>query len=309
MQPSANNTLNVQAINELSAQQNNQSQANAQRHSMNEEQHFLGLANTLQSTLDLRKLLELYDDEVSAFIPHDGFSYKNLNENISIDFGKNDLHSYSYKLVLLKKNLGEVSFYRAKPFTKEELNQLEALIAALLYPVRNSLLYKRAVETAYRDPLTDLNNRAAMDNALDQELDFANRHNLSLSVLMLDLDKFKNINDTYGHIAGDAVLKSLAESMKACVRRSDIIFRYGGEEFLILLRNTQEDGALLLANRIREAVEKMHCPHQNHDIRVTASIGVATQNSAGTKDALLQRADKALYKAKSEGRNRVIIAE
>lgn len=273
------------------------------------EQHFLGLAHTLQSTLDIRKLLELYIDEVSAFVPHDGFRYNNLRENLLLEFGEIESNNYTYKLILLGKNLGEVTFFRLQAFTKDELYRLDRLVAALLYPVRNSLLYKRAVETAYRDPLTDLNNRAAMDNALDQELDFANRHNLPLTILMLDIDKFKTINDTYGHIAGDIVLKSLADCMRETVRRSDVIFRYGGEEFLILLRNTEEAGASLLANRIRIAVSEMICMHQEHEIRVTTSIGLARLNENEDKPSFLQRADAALYRAKEEGRNRVIIAE
>ena len=270
---------------------------------------FLGLTQTLQSTLDIRKLLELYDDEVSAFLPHDGFRYQNQREDIQLEFGDTDSHSYTYKLILLRKNLGEVSFFRKQPFTKSELDQLDKLVAALLYPVRNSLLYKRAVETAYRDPLTDLHNRAAMENAFDQELDFANRHGLPMTVLMVDLDKFKQVNDQYSHIAGDTVLKSVADKMRENVRRSDVIFRFGGEEFLIMLRNTDVAGASLIANRIRVAIENMVCYHQEQEIRVTTSIGLSKLQPDDTKYSLLERVDKALYKAKDQGRNQVIIAD
>ena len=273
------------------------------------DQHFLGLAHTLQSTLDIRKLLELYDDEVSAFIPHDGFSFQHPAENIHIEFGVIDHHSYSYKLVLLNKPLGEIVFYRKTPFDKDEIDQLDRLVAALLYPVRNSLLYKRAVETAFHDPLTDLNNRAAMDSSLDQELDFASRHNLPLAILMLDIDKFKSVNDTFGHIAGDKILKHVADKLRESVRRSDVIFRYGGEEFLILLRNTELAGARIIADRIRESVEQTTCEHDQHRIQVTVSIGLASHAPGENKYALLQRADAALYKAKESGRNQVLVAD
>lgn len=311
MQQSSSNTIPIHSLDipvSDSEHTKNSPAENAQA-SVIEDSSFLGLTQTLQSTLDISKLLELYDDEVSAFIPHDGFTYKNLKENILVELGENKSYCYTYKLVLLRKNLGEVSFYRKQPFSKDELNHLDKLVAALLYPVRNSLLYKRAIETAFRDPLTDLNNRAAMDSAFEQELDFAQRHNLPLTILLLDVDKFKSINDTYGHIAGDTVLKTIADCMRECVRRSDVLFRYGGEEFLILLRNTQIEGATLLANRIRNAVENLICKHQEHEITMTISIGVAKLRDEENKYSFLQRADEALYRAKEEGRNRVIVAD
>ncbi len=169
-------------------------------------------------------------------------------------------------------------------------------------------MYLQALKTAYRDPLTGLNNRAALDNDLEQELDFANRHGLALSIIILDLDKFKEINDTYGHIAGDDVLKKLAVCIAECIRRSDIIYRYGGEEFIVLLRNTGAVGARLLAERIRLAVEKLVCKHNSFDIQVTTSLGVATLREKETRQSFLQRADKALYLAKERGRNRTIVA-
>ncbi len=137
------------------------------------------------------------------------------------------------------------------------------MISALIYPLRNALLYKQAVEKAYNDPLTGLNNRAAFDKSIEQEVDLATRHGHSLSLMMLDLDRFKQINDNYGHIVGDAVLKSFADCIMECMRSSDIVFRYGGEEFVILLRNTELAGAILLAERMRKNIENMKFDYNN----------------------------------------------
>ena len=266
----------------------------------------LQLANVLQSTLELNKLLELFDDELSSTVPHAGLSYVNKDENHSVIFGEEEQHRCRYRLVLLEEDIGELSLFRRKKFSQEEIKAIENAIAALVYPLRNAILYKQALEKAYRDPLTGVNNRAALDNALVQEINLAQRHDTPLSIIMLDVDNFKRVNDTYGHIAGDAVLKRIAESMIECARGSDVIYRYGGEEFIVLLRNTDEAGAKLVAERMRIAIETIMFRYDKFDIRVTASEGVATIQAEDTIDSLLARCDKALYKAKQGGRNCVV---
>ncbi len=266
----------------------------------------LQLANVLQSTLELNKLLELFHDELESVVQHDGLSYVNKDENHSVSFGDEERHRCSYRLVLLDKDIGELSLFRRVKFTDEHIKQIENTIAALVYPLRNAILYKQAVEKAYRDPLTGVNNRAALDNALVQEINLAQRHDTPLSIIMLDVDKFKRVNDTYGHIAGDAVLKRIAESMIESARGSDVIYRYGGEEFIVLLRNTDQAGSMLVAERIRSAIEMIMFRYDNFDIRVTASEGLATLSADDDIDSFLSRCDKALYKAKQGGRNRVV---
>lgn len=266
----------------------------------------LQLANVLQSTLELSKLLELFDDELSALVSYDGMSYANKEENHSVTFGVEAPNRVSYRLVLIENDLGELNLFRNSKFDDDEVVLLENTIAALVYPLRNAILYKQAVEKAYRDPLTGVNNRTALDKALFQEISLSKRHATPLSIIMLDVDNFKGINDNYGHITGDAVLKRIAESMVECARDSDIIYRYGGEEFLMLLRSTDEAGALLVAERIRKAIENILFRYDEFDIRVTASQGLACLNAEDDLNSLLGRCDKALYTAKDEGRNRVI---
>lgn len=266
------------------------------------------LSGILQSTLKLDTLLEFFDDELSSTVPHDGLIYEFPDEGISYKFGEPGKHKCHYNFILLDQFLGQLVVSRNKKFSEDELKRIELLTTALLYPIRNSLMYLRALKTAYCDPLTELNNRAALEKDLEQEIDFAHRHGISLSIIILDLDNFKNINDTYGHIAGDDVLKKLAHCMTDCIRRSDIIYRYGGEEFIVLLRHTGTVGAKLLAERMRRAIEKLVYKHNNFEIQITASFGVATLCTDETKNAFLQRADAALYQAKEEGRNRTIVA-
>ena len=265
--------------------------------------HVMGI---LQSTLELEKLIELFDDELTSVVPHDHLGYQNKDENIKFDIGKPARHSSSYRLILFGKSLGELVISRNTMLVDVEIQKMESLISALIYPLRNALLYKQAVEKAYNDPLTGLNNRAAFDKSIEQEIDFATRHKHLLSLMMLDLDRFKQINDNYGHIVGDAVLKSFADCIMECMRRSDTIFRYGGEEFSILLRNTKVAGARLLAERMRKNVEEMEFDYNNLKLNISVSIGLAELQEGDDASKLIERADALLYKAKKSGRNRVV---
>lgn len=264
--------------------------------------HVMGV---LQSTLELERLIELFDEELAAIVPHDHFCYVNLNENIKYDISKPALHSSNYRLVLFGKSLGQLTISRNTKFVEVEIQKIESLISALIYPLRNALLYKQAVEKAYIDPLTGVNNRAAFDKSIQQEMELSARHKHDLTLMILDLDKFKDINDNYGHTVGDAILRSFADSIMNCLRRSDILFRYGGEEFSVLLRNTSIEGAALLAERMRKSVEAMEFEYNNIKVNATVSIGLAQMREGDDIIALVERADALLYKAKDKGRNRI----
>ena len=126
---------------------------------------------------------------------------------------------------------------------------------------------------------------------------------------MFDIDHFKAINDSYGHSQGDISIKSVVECAQHCARSTDMLFRYGGEEFVMILRNTTLDGARLLADRIRRKVEKMECQDKGKPINMTVSAGVATLAPGESAQHFFERADAALYAAKNSGRNRVCVDE
>ncbi len=162
-------------------------------------------------------------------------------------------------------------------------------------------------ELALKDPLTGLNNRRAFISESNRILDLAKRHGEPLSLLMLDIDNFKKINDTYGHDVGDLVLKKLAEVIKKNVRSSDIPARFGGEEFVILLPKTDEKGALLVAERIRKDFRNASVQVDGKNVWTSVSIGVAAFGGSEDLDALVKKADEALYQAKNSGKDRVVI--
>ena len=264
----------------------------------------------LQTTLNIEQLLDIFSVNLQPVVPHSGSIFKNDTLALELRTGKNGRHRCSYHLMLENDHLGEWRLTRDKRFTELELATIEAFLCRLLYPLRNALQYRQAIQSAYIDPLTKTRNRCALQGTFQREWELSRRHGTSLSMILLDIDHFKCVNDTYGHDKGDIVLRLVAACLHDCVRASDIVFRYGGEEFVILLSNTTATGAFHLAERVRKALEKLACETDGAvPLRVTASLGVATLASNESKEMLLKRADRAMYRAKQLGRNQVVMAE
>jgi diguanylate cyclase (GGDEF)-like protein len=168
---------------------------------------------------------------------------------------------------------------------------------------------KRLYEATVRDKLTGVYNRQFLDERLQSEWAFAKRHGTRLSVIFVDADHFKKVNDTHGHAGGDAVLRALGATLMKAVRTEDVVARYGGEEFVLLVRGVAPDGVVAAAERIRADVQALVIEHDGKRIPVTVSVGVAVheaEKEAESIEALVARADAALYKAKETGRNRVV---
>jgi diguanylate cyclase (GGDEF)-like protein len=161
-----------------------------------------------------------------------------------------------------------------------------------------------------RDALTGAFNRRHLQERLSSEAAFARRHGTPLSLILLDIDHFKRINDAHGHAVGDAALRQLAQSLLALTRKEDVVARYGGEEFALVARGIHRDEALALAERVRCAVEQQRVVTNHGSLTFTVSIGVAHSETGSDADgqALLGAADRALYAAKDAGRNSVSIA-
>ena len=165
-------------------------------------------------------------------------------------------------------------------------------------------------EAALRDGLTGAYNKKYLGDRMESELAFAMRHRSPLSLVIFDLDHFKNVNDTYGHLAGDHVLRTMSEGILDTVRKEDVFARYGGEEFAVLSRGIDGPGAVQFAKRLRAWVEIHPFVWEGQRLPVTTSVGVATYPDIPVEepDALIQAADEALYEAKRGGRNRVVAA-
>lgn len=263
------------------------------------------LALKLQQSIEIEPLLRAFCEETSLLVPCDSVNYNNDNQDLNFRIGKAQTHHCKYSLDLQGEKLGDIVCSRNKPFSIRETNLIERLLSLLIYPLRNALLYHKALTQARRDPLTEICNRAAFDEAIEKEYSSYRRHQADFSLMVIDIDHFKAVNDTHGHIAGDKVLKSVANLIRSSIRRSDEVFRYGGEEFVVILSNTKQGGAKFIAERVRKEIEKLTVS-LNRVIKVTASIGIASSELMQDVTDTLEFADQALYQAKDQGRNRVI---
>lgn len=249
-------------------------------------------------------LLRSFHDWGASLALLDSLAFSAADGDEEKTFGTPRHHSANYELDINGNRIGHIRLSRRMRYQDTELELLERALGGLAQALLLSTELQRAREEALRDSLTGLFNRRAMDERLTQALLIANRHNTALSVMIIDIDHFKDINDQLGHQTGDAVLRLLATSIRASLRESDLMFRLGGDEFAVILPHTGATGAAGVA-------AKMHATMTQQETREGAvalpriSIGVAELLPGDDEKKLLQRADTHLYHAKAQGRGRV----
>lgn len=202
------------------------------------------------------------------------------------------------------------NIFTHKPITKDDIRMLTMFANQAGLAIENSRLYEQAVIQAHTDSLTRIWNHGYFQYLLGEEIKKAKELNLPLSLLMVDMDNFKNYNDALGHQKGDEILSRIADILKDTSRKQDSVCRYGGEEFAIILPQTDKKSAYLIAERMRENVERY--PFFQEEIqlqhKLTISLGIATfPEDAQTKDELIAASDKTLYSAKESGKNRTCL--
>ncbi len=266
----------------------------------------LNLIQNLQTSLDPKDVLHLFFETVQGFVRVQGLGYTFENARINHRFGTPGKTTVEFTVSDSVDNLGTLNFSREASFTATEQATLKTLTANLFYPLRNALRYQQAVECSMRDPLTGVGNRTALTQALTRELEVARRYKRPFSLMLVDIDHFKKVNDTVGHTAGDLALQHLVEKISASLRQIDEVFRYGGEEFVVLLAQTDKESAMLVAERIRESLVNAPLVLNDTPLKLTVSIGVSSYRRDDSEDCLFNRADRALYQAKRSGRNCVV---
>ena len=187
------------------------------------------LSHALQRTLDLKDTLNNFYRALHSQVTCGGIYYEFPARQIQVQCGAEHRHKATYTLRLKNQYLGELIVMRKQPFAEEELALLETLLGILILPLRNALLYREAVENSLRDSLTRIGNRAAFEMAIQRELQLFRRTGNDLSLLMIDIDFFKRINDQAGHDGGDLALQSTASTIRSTLRQTDQVFRYGGK--------------------------------------------------------------------------------
>lgn len=289
-----------------------QSVVSLANNSENFRERYQALAGTLlqklQTSLELEEILQIFAEQVRHIVAFQRFTYHNNGCHLELGTEKNvGRHELDYQLSLQGQSLGSLKIQRSYRFQEVEMEAFEALVGSLIYPLRNATLYREAQMAALTDSLTGAANQRALSYQMTRDISLAKRYEQPLSMLVLDVDFFKQINDTYGHAGGDKVLQAVVQVINHCSRDSDSVFRCGGEEFAVILPNATPTDAIIIAERIRVAIEEYEFSHNGGVIKATISIGCATYRNGESGNQLMERADQALYCAKRSGRNRVCL--
>lgn len=264
----------------------------------------LQLLNRLFQHLDVQTLLEQFLIEMCAWLPLCGVRYTIADTGESFLAGRATRRASSAALRQAGETLGQIELFAFGDIAATTATVLAPLGA----PLRNALNHHRVKLLARRDTLSGLGNRTALEQAVATEVARAHRFSLPFTMLVVDIDNFKRINDSLGHSAGDDVIRGVSTELAGCLRPYDQAFRYGGEEFVVLLGQTGIAKGMQIAERIRRRIAARCKPEADPARRITVSIGGAEFIHAETVDNLFDRADRALYRAKDEGRNRSVAA-
>ncbi len=283
------------------------------RESMNEFIQMAGYNSTMASSAEVAlEELEKNRNNIHVVITDimlPGMGGLELTKLIKRDFNSDVIvmtgysGDYSYEEAI---NMGASDFV-IKPVRLEELLlRLKRVLKERDLTQERVRMMEKLQRLAITDGLTKLHNSRSFYSQLEVEVDRYNRYKHSLSLLLLDIDRFKNYNDTFGHLEGDKVLVRISQMIKSCLRKLDTAYRYGGEEFTVILPETSCEEAILVAERIRNVVhEEVFRPEKGKEVSITISVGVTQYNENEELSTFIQRADKAMYLSKQKGRNRV----
>lgn len=259
------------------------------------------VAKELSQSLEESDVLNAFKEKVSTIF---GITDCAFIENPSLEKKDN-----GYGMIKVYRGSQGFLYFMARDFGRINKAKMTTLLAQLELFLKRSQLYREIQELSITDGLTGVYVRRYFLQRLKEELSRAKISGSTLSYILLDVDKFKNINDTYGHIVGDAVLKGIAGILSASLRLIDMCARFGGEEFCLMLPETTKEQALAVSQRIRLKVQEAKIKAFNENLTCTISMGLASYpDDAGQINTLIDKADKALYRAKAQGRNRVCAA-
>ncbi|MFC1646601.1 GGDEF domain-containing protein [Candidatus Omnitrophota bacterium] len=248
--------------------------------------------------LEVSRIFPIFKSGLSQFVEFD--------ECIYIASVESQENLRDFEIIPLISDSEDYGYLAIKGLKKEERSILGILIAQFITSIKRARLYERVQELAITDSLTKVFTRRYSVDRFEEELKRSEEFHLSLSFLMIDIDDFKSYNDKYGHLVGDAILKTTADIIKLNCREIDLIGRFGGEEFMVIMPMTDKDGAVFAAERICKSLESKQIKAFDELLKVTASIGVACfSQDAKTVQDLIDKADWALYRSKRTGKNKV----
>ncbi len=258
------------------------------------------ITREISKFLEQDKVFAVFNEKIKKYLKLQDCRFLKAQEDL-LDFSDWTI----FPLQIGKKSLGSLA---VKGIKEHDVEKFHILAQQFLLALKRAVLYQHVQEMATLDSLTHVFTRGYWFQRCNEELERSNKFNYNLTCLMIDIDKFKDINDTYGHLVGDAVLVAVARVVKENIRQIDIQGKYGGEEFCVILTETDVPDAQFVAERIRQALQDTSVQAYDETLRVTISIGIAGfPNDSQDLTNLVDKADQALYRAKETGRNRVCV--
>ena len=258
-------------------------------------QRKLALLEQLQCTLELDKILNIFSIEVSKYVSFSGLYFTQGPIKASIRGSRKAKSECEFKLKINNQFLGVLTYAVNSSLSTTNYKILKELHQALIHPINNAILYKKAMSLAMQDGLTGLANRRYFDEQIKRAMHHANRQKRQVGLMVCDLNKFKVINDTYGHHIGDEILINFARALETSVRDSDSVFRFGGDEFSIIVEDASDNSLSVIENRIQHNLEQDPLLSKYN---VGCSLGYTFMNRADDETSFFERADQALYRQK-----------
>ncbi|KKO47454.1 diguanylate cyclase [Arsukibacterium ikkense] len=257
------------------------------------------LTSQLQTSLDIQQQLDIFSMYVGRLLSISGIRLNTAFGEHSAAGSSNGAYTYKSLLVLNQQCLAEVHYQSDQAFSPMQQRDLLLLESEWLFALRNALVVARLQQMALKDPLTALGNRRFFDDSFAKAIQLARRRQQPCALLLLDLDNFKQLNDNFGHAMGDELLIVVADCMRDALRQTDSLFRFGGDEFAVILNDDDADSADLVARRLLKAINQHHKCVQ---YQISASAGLAFLQPLQLAAQFFAAADKALYEAKAAGK-------
>jgi two-component system cell cycle response regulator len=265
------------------------------QHSEQQTQRNLTLLEQLQTTLDVKNLIDMFAVEVAKYLDFTGIYFKHVDVSATARGSRQAKTERQFELKINDHFLGIITYAVNTPISTSHYKVLTELHQLLINPLNNAVKYYQAMQLAMQDSLTQLGNRRSFDEQIKRSMAQANRRQTNVGLIFCDLNKFKAVNDSFGHAIGDNVLINFAKALRQSVRDTDYVFRFGGDEFAIIVTDATKASLTVIEQRI------YHTMSQNillAKYNVTSSLGLTFMNRADDVTSFLQRADKALYSQK-----------
>jgi diguanylate cyclase (GGDEF)-like protein len=255
----------------------------------------IAIMNQLQTTLDVDEILTILSNEAARYIDFSGLYFKNKQVSKTMRGSKRAKKESSFDLKIDDQFIGTLSYGINAPINLTNYRVLEQLHQCFLHPLKNAITYYTAMQLAMQDALTGLGNRRYFDAQLKRAMHNANRYHSLVGLVLGDLNKFKSINDNFGHNTGDQVLKEFASILRQCIRESDSLFRFGGDEFAVIVENANENALTLIEQRVNLALTNNTLLSK---YQLGCSLGSTLMTSSDNEESFFERADEMLYRSK-----------